>query len=73
MLKMMGLEEESAKVERMGYREFMRLDQQGTWDYVQEQYDQYDTISLAEEISGELSSEEKNKLSKETMEFLGML
>lgn len=73
MLNMMGLEEESAKVERMGYREFMRLDQQGTWDYVQEQYDQYDTISLAEEISGELSSEEKSKLSKETMEFLGML
>lgn len=73
MLNMMGLEEEATKVERMGYREFMRLDQQGTWDYVQEQYDQYDTISLAEEISGELDSDKKDKLSKDVMEFLGML
>lgn len=73
MLNNMGLEEESKKVEEMGYREFMRLDRAGTWDYVQEQYDTYDQISLAEEISGEYNSEEKQKLSKETMEFLGFL
>lgn len=73
MLNMMGLEEESEKVEKMGYREFMRLDRAGTWDYVQEQYDSYDTISLAEEISGELNSEEKGTLSEETKKFLGFL
>lgn len=73
MLNMMGLEEESEKVERMGYREFMRLDRQGTWDYVQEQYDTYDIISLAEEISGEFDTEQKGELSKEVKEFLGFI
>lgn len=73
MLNMMGLEEESEKVARMGYREFMRLDKQGTWDYVQEQYDTYDTISLAEEISGAVSGDEKEHLSKDVMKFLGFL
>lgn len=73
MLNMMGLEEESEKVARMGYREFMRLDKQGTWDYVQEQYDTYDTISLAEEISGVVSGNEKEQLSKDVMQFLGFL
>lgn len=73
MLNMMGLEEESEKVERMSYRKFMQLDKEGTWDYVQEQYDNYDTISLAEEISGELSTEEKGQLSRDVMEFLGFL
>lgn len=73
MLNMMGLEEESEKVERMGYRKFMQLDKQGAWDYVQEQYDSYDTISLAEEISGELDTESKGELSEDVKKFLGFL
>ena len=70
---MMGLEEESKKVERMGYREFMRLDRQGTWDYVQEQYDSYDAISLAEEISGEFDADTKGELSEDVKKFLGFI
>lgn len=73
MLNTMGLEEESEKVARMGYKEFMRLEKQGTWDYVQEQYDTYDTISLAEEISGVVSGNEKEHLSNAVMKFLGFL
>lgn len=73
MLNMMGLEEESKKVERMGYREFMRLDRQGTWDYVQEKYDSYDAISLAEEISGEFDADTKGELSEDVKKFLGFI
>ena len=71
MLNLMGLEEESEKVRKMGYREFMRLDKQGTWDYVQEQYDTYDTISLADEISGETSTQELQEISNDVMKYLG--
>lgn len=74
MLNNMGLEEESKKVAKMGYRKFVMLEESGEWDYVVEKYDDYDTTSLAETISGEKSVGNKLEAIKdETRKYLGWL
>lgn len=74
MLNNMGLEEESEKVSKMGYREFTRLEEQGEWDYVVEKYDDYDTISLAETISGEKATgNEQEQITDDIRKHLGWL